>query len=199
MTMQNQYVFNNLVADINQPLELMAYSIYKADKNEIAVNLGRAGLPKTQIDLELKKFHDLVLNSPSILQNYHTRARALGEGLVVEIKQGIRDEAKADFIERVQQLVKTEKSWYHHLGVWIMDAIKGVASTIMVIILFGGVYSLTLTKEERSNLYSAAGQSVVDAVSGELPVIDKYKELKAQKERETKEKAAKEQKAKPQN
>lgn len=197
MTTQIKYVFNALVKDTNQPLELMAYSIYKSDKNEIAVHLGQQGTSKDNIDIALQQFHDSVLISPGLLQSYHARARALGEGLVVEIKEGIKAEAKADFIERVEQLVKTEKSWYNHVGMWLMDAIKGVSSTLIVIILFGGVYSIFLTKEERSNLYSAATQSVVDAASGEIPVVDKYREIKAQKEREAKERAAKEQTAKP--
>jgi len=196
---QKKYVFTALVTDKDQPLDLMAYAIYKADKNEIAESLGLAGKSDEEIDAELQRFHDLVLNSPSLISNYSVRARALGEGLVVEIKDRIKKEAKADFIERVEQLVKTEKSWYNHVGMWVMDAIKGVSSTIIVIILFGGIYSLFLTKEERSNLYSAATQSVVDAASGEIPVVDKFREINAQKEREAQERAAKEQAPKPQN
>lgn len=192
MSQNNKFVFTALVNDKDQPLELMAYAIYKADKNELAESYEAQGQNSAFIDAELKRFHDHVLNSTSVLANYHVRARALGNRLVEKIEGGIRDEAKQDFIDRVEQLVKTEKSWYHHFGAWFMDAIKGVSSTIMVIVLFGGIYSLSLSKEERSNLYSAAGQSVVDAVSGELPVIDKYRELKAQKEREAKQKAEKE-------
>ncbi|NIE72780.1 hypothetical protein [Pantoea sp. Acro-807] len=199
MATQKKYVFTALVTDKDQPLDLMAYAIYKADKNEIAESLGLAGKSDEEIDAELQRFHDLVLNSPSLISNYSVRARALGEGLVVEIKDRIKKEAKADFIERVEQLVKTEKSWYNHVGMWVMDAIKGVSSTIIVIILFGGIYSLFLTKEERSNLYSAATQSVVDAASGEIPVVDKFREINAQKEREAQERAAKEQAPKPQN
>ncbi|MEL7698469.1 MULTISPECIES: hypothetical protein [Pantoea] len=199
MATRKNYVFTALVTDEKNPLELMAYAIYKADKNEIAENLAAQQLPSQAIDAGIKKIHDLVLSSPSILLNYRVRARTLGVELLKEMKDDIKREAKDDFIERVEQMVKTEMSWHHHLGSWMTDAVKGVLSTIFVIIIFGGVYSLFLTKEERTNLYSAAGQSLIDVATGEIPVVDKYREEKAKRERESQERAAKEQAAKPQN
>lgn len=199
MAHRKNYVFTALVKDKKNPLELMAYAIYKADKNEIAESLNAQQIPAQAIDEEIKKSHDLVLNSPTILLNYRVRARALGVELLKGMKEDIRKEAKQDFVDRFEQLVKTEKSWHHHLGAWITDAVKGVLSTIFVIVIFGGVYSLFLTKEERTNLYSAAGQSLIDVATGEIPVVDKYREEKAKREREAQEKAAKEQAAKPQN
>lgn len=199
MANRQSYVFSALVTNQTDPLQLMSYAIYKSDKNEIAESLAARNLSPQVIDAEIKKFHDLVLNSPTICANYHVRAKALGLKLHENMREDIKKEARKDFVDRVEQMVKTDKSWYHHLGAWMTDTVKSVLSTIFIIIIFGGVYSLFLTKEERTNLYSAAGQSLIDAASGEIPVVDKYREEKAKKEREAKEQAAKEQAAKPQN
>jgi hypothetical protein len=182
-------VFTALVNDKNQPLELMAYAIYKADKNEIAESLKAAQKTQPQIEAEIKAFHDLVLNSTSLLQNYHVRARALGQNLIDELKAGVASDARQDFIDRMEQLVKTEKSWFHYVGGFVMDAIKGVLSTLFVIVLFGGVYSLTLSKDDRAALYKATGQSLVDAATGELPVVDNFRNEMAKKKKEQQEKS----------
>lgn len=199
MAVENNYVFKALVKDINQPIELMAYSLYKADKNEIAENLNNEQQNQPQIEADLQNFHDSVLNSPSLLQNYPTRARALGENLVEELKAGIKSHAQRGFIDRVNQLVMTEKSWFHYVGAFILDAVKGVASTVFVIIFFGGIYSLMISKDKRETLYSAAGKSLINVATGELPVIDNFRAEISKKKAEHLSAATEEQPDSPSN
>lgn len=184
LSTQDKYVFTALVNDKNQPLELMAYAIYKADKNEIAESLKSAQATKEQIEKELKQFHDSTLRSPGLLQSYHSRARALGENLIDELKSGIKSEARQDFIERVDQVVKSEKGFFYSIGAFMMDAVKGVASTVFAIVVFGGIYSLTIAKEDREALYTAAGKSLKDVATGELPVVDNFRAELEKKKKE---------------
>lgn len=187
-----EYVFTALVHDKNQPLELMAYAIYKADKNEIAENMKADSKSQEEIDRAIQAFHDSVLNSTSLLQAYRVRAQALGRSLIYELNSGAKAEFRQDFIDRIEQLVKTEKSWYHHIGTFIFDAIKNVLSTIFIIVLFGGIYSLFLSKDSREALYGATGQSLMDVATGEIPVVDKFRAELAKKKKEQQEKAARE-------
>ncbi len=53
---QHQYVFSRLVKDKDDPLQLLAYAIYKADKSEIAQKLSDNGRDPQQIDHELQTF-----------------------------------------------------------------------------------------------------------------------------------------------
>ena len=182
MALPHKHVFTALVSDKDDPMQLMAYAIYKADKNEIAETLITTSKTPSEIEAGLKSFHDSVINSPSLLVNYHTRAENLGTALLNGLVEGVRIKARQDFIELVQKQVAVEKGLAHHLGVFILDAVKGVASTLFVIALFGGVYSLFVSKEQRAAYYHAIGQSLTDVATGELPVIDNFKEhIKEQK------------------
>lgn len=181
MALNPKYVFGALVKDKNQPLELMAYAIYKADKNEIAESLANLGKSQTEIDAALQHYHDSVLNSPGILTNYGNRARQIGDDLIFELLDETRAKARKDFVERVMQTVKKDETIATKIGNFALDAVKGVASTLFVIVLFGGVYSLFLSKDERSKYFEAVGQSVTDAATGEIPVVDKYREISKSK------------------
>jgi len=177
VALRPKYVFSALVNDKNQPLELMAYAIYKADKNEIAESLANAGKSQTEIDAALKSYHDAVLNGPGILASYKNRALQIGDDLIIELKEETKEKARQDFIERVMQTVKKDQTFATKLGNFALDAVKGVASTLFVIVIFGGVYSLFLDKDERARYYEAVGKSFVDVATGEVPVIDNYREM----------------------
>lgn len=175
MALPHKYVFTALVSDKNDPMQLMAYSIYKADKNEIAETLVTANKQPAEIVAGLQNFHDSVINSPSLLLNYHARAQNFGAALLDGLEEGVRVKARKDFIDSVQQQVASEKGLAHHVGTFCLDAVKGVASTLFVIALFGGVYSLFISKEQRAAYYRALGQSVTDVAIGDIPVIDNFR------------------------
>lgn len=177
MAINPKYVFSALVSDKNQPIQLLSYAIYKADKNEIAESLANANVPQVQIDAALQSYHDSVLNGPGIRDNYYQRAEQIGEDLIFELVEQTKANARKDFIDRVMQMVKKEETFATKLGNFIVDAIRGVLSTLFVIILFGGIYSLTLAKDERARFYQAVGKTVVDAAAGEIPVIDNYRDM----------------------
>ena len=121
MATPEKYAFSALVQDKNQPLQLMAYSIYKADKTEIAENLKIAQKTQAEIDAEIQAFHDAIINSSSLRKSYHVRARALGQNLIAELKDGVAADARQDFIDRMGQLVLKEKTVRHHIGVFITE------------------------------------------------------------------------------
>lgn len=183
MALPHKHVFTALVMDKNDPMQLMAYSIYKADKNEIAESLVTAGKDEAEIETRLKNFHDLVLYSPGLLQNYHARAQNFGAALFDGIEDGVRVKARQDFIDQVQKQVASERTRASIVGDFVLDAVKGVASTIFVIVLFGGAYSLFVGKEQREALYHAVGKSLSDVATGEIPVVDNFRaELKAKRD-----------------
>ena len=175
MALPHKYVFTALVSDKNDPMQLMAYSIYKADKNEIAETLVVANKTPGEIEAGLQNFHDSVINSPSLLLNYHARAQNFGAALLSGLEEGVKVKARQDFVDCVQQQVASEKGFAHHVGTFCLDAVKGVASTLFVIVIFGGVYSLSISKEQRAAYYHALGQSLTDVATGEIPVIDNFR------------------------
>ncbi|MGC8342252.1 hypothetical protein [Pantoea ananatis] len=177
MAINPKHVFNALVTDKNQPIQLLSYAIYKADKNEIAEALANANVSQVQIDAALQSYHDSVLNGLSIRDNYYQRAKNIGEDLIIELVEQTKEKARKDFIDRVMQMVKKEENFATKLGNFVVDAIRGVLSTLFVIILFGGIYSLTLAKDDRARFYQAVGKTVVDAAAGDIPVIDNYREM----------------------
>lgn len=176
---QSKYAFSEIVKDKEDPLQLLAYAIYKADKSEIAEQLNNAQRSPQEIEDELQNFHDAVIHSQGLHQSYHARANKIGEALFATTEAAIKAQALQDFVERVLQIQKQEETWQHKLGKFFSDAIKGVLSTVVVIIIFSGVYSIFLTKEERDKLFNAAGQTIINTINGDLPVVDAYRnELK---------------------
>ncbi|KFW99663.1 hypothetical protein [Pectobacterium carotovorum] len=60
-----RWVFSELVKDPNDPEQLIAYAMYKGDKDELAVKSRQErGLSEAQIEKELQQFHDHIVISP---------------------------------------------------------------------------------------------------------------------------------------
>lgn len=78
---ERKWVFQLLVRDSNDPIGLIAYSLYKYAKAELAANLKEDGVSDEKINSELKIFHDQTIATQSQLDNYRQRA----EHLVLEL------------------------------------------------------------------------------------------------------------------
>ena len=179
---QHQHVFSSLVKDKDDPLQLLAYAIYKADKSEIAQKLSDNGRDPQQIDHELQNFHDAVIHSGGLQQSYYARAINIGKALFEATEQGIKLRARQDFIERVMQIVKTEQSWRYRAIAFLGEGIKGIMATTLVIILFSGIYALTLSKDERRKFLPAVEKSIADTLNGHIPLYDNYKDTLREKD-----------------
>ncbi len=78
---ERKWVFQLLVQDSNDPIGLLAYSLYKYAKAELAAKLKEDGASDEKINAELKIFHDQTIATQSQLDNYRHRA----EQLVLEL------------------------------------------------------------------------------------------------------------------
>lgn len=173
--MKHTSVYDSIVKDRNDSLQILAYALYKMDKFEIAKNNLAKGKSNSEIEGVLKSFHDSVAGSPRLIESYHERALSKGDNLLDCVKRVIKNEANQDFIERVFQLQKQQQSPAYRVIRFFLEGLKNLTATILAMILFSGVYALTLNKSERQKLLPAVTQSVMGLINGEVPVIDSYR------------------------
>jgi hypothetical protein len=174
---KKKYVFSELVHNVDDPNQLLAYAIYKAEKQAKATTLKASGKSCAEIKADLQIFHDVVAGSAGIQDGFHLKAKQVAQALVNDIKDAIRKDSKNDFIERVEQLIKTERPWWMSVLSFIGEGLKGVLASIVFIVLFSGIYALTLSKENRKSFIGAVGKTIQDTVYGKLPVIDNYRDV----------------------
>ncbi|WP_017348469.1 hypothetical protein [Pantoea sp. A4] len=173
--MKPESVFKKIVTDPTNPFQVLAYAEYKMDKHEIAERFSQSGQSEQQLQLELKRFHDAVLDCPRLIKSYHFRALNIGNGLLEGVKDNLIKTANQDFIERVLQLQKQQQSPAYRVIRFFLEGLKNLTATNLAMILFSGVYALTLNKSERQKLLPAVTQSVMGLINGEVPVIDSYR------------------------
>lgn len=87
MHIEKQWVFKVLVKRSNDPHELIAYSLYKKEKDELADNLIENKFSSKQIASELRIFHDQVLRTESRLQGFRDKAVLLLKYLITDIEK----------------------------------------------------------------------------------------------------------------
>ena len=192
----DKYVFSQIVTNPEDPFQLLAYAIYKSDKYAAAKRLKEAHPNMTDQELqdELDRIHDVVADNEGLQQGFHMRSAMVGKNLVARTKSQLQKDAVQDFIDRMEQLTKTEKSWWMRLVAFIGDGIKGVLSTIVLIIFGSGLFALTLPQEQRGLAYKAGADAFMDTVNGNIPFVDQYRkslrelqDLQAQQEKERQE------------
>jgi len=192
----DNYVFSQIVQKPEDPFQLLAYAIYKSDKYAAAERIKKANPQMTQQELQdqLDQIHDVVADNVGIQKGFHMRAELVGRQLVRNIRAKLQKDAVQDFVDRMEQLTKTERTLWMRIFSFIGDGVKGVLATIVLIVFGSGLFALTLPQEQRGLAYKAGADAFMDTVNGNIPIIDQYRKslselqtLKAQKEKEVQE------------
>ncbi|MEG3134266.1 hypothetical protein SC206_11900 [Rouxiella sp. T17] len=170
-----KYVFTEIVSDVNNYQQLLAYAIYKADKHLVATSLVDDFVSPALIEERLQQLHDAVADTPGIQAGLFLRAKQICTQLFEDVEDEIKSEARTDFIERTLQLAKAERSHWTKACTFVGEGLRGILATIITIILASGIYSLTLNKEKRGVLIDATIKTLFNTVNGDIPVLDVYR------------------------
>jgi len=87
---QKQWVFTRLVEDTDDIRQLIAYAIYKADKDDYAKQLVRRRLPESQLPAYLERYHDSIAYSERQLDHYRDKAACIIDRLVLTVSQQVQ-------------------------------------------------------------------------------------------------------------
>lgn len=154
-----KWVFNELVQDPDDPVQLIAYSMYKAVKNEHAVACQKRGMTETQVQTELERFHDSVAYSTMQLTDYTEKAKRAIEELVksVDAQTSARfqqqlttaeEEAKVNWANKVSAYNASVnppgiiEKFCSSITKWLLGGIAGVFGTAAAGMLIVGIVSV---------------------------------------------------------
>lgn len=88
MSQHKKWVFTELVKDVDNPEHLIAYAMYKGDKDDQAKQCRARNMGEQAMTKELERFHDSIAHSERQLEDYRQKARRTVNGLVTRV--GIR-------------------------------------------------------------------------------------------------------------
>ena len=94
-----KYVYHALVTDPDDILQLLAYCVYKAHKNNLAEQYKTEG-DESYVERELKQFSQRTVKDQTLLDSYRTVAK--------ELLQEIKDQ-ELDRAKQALQSLHTEK------------------------------------------------------------------------------------------
>jgi len=174
MTHNKKWVFSELVKDSNDLSQLIAYAIYKADKDGVAIGYRAQGKSEAEIQAKLDDYHDSVATTPRLQQSCHDRASSLIITLVNDIATETQQKAAQQIIalnaEHKKALVKEAKKAveeYHkkikqntvvkqtklgRLWEFTVSGFSGVWATILIICLVYIVSMATATDNDRNRV-----------------------------------------------
>lgn len=90
MTQPKKWVFTELVKDPNDPIQLIAYAMYKADKDDHARQCRSARqMNESEVSEELVSYHDGIAVSDRKLNEYREKAGRMVDGLIVGVSGGV--------------------------------------------------------------------------------------------------------------
>lgn len=153
MSQPKKWVFTELVRGSDEPEQLIAYAMYKADKDDLAIQCRARLLPEADIVTELTSFHDSIAYSDRRLQDYRDKAKRAVDQLVGSVSKRVAaaydqtiavmvDSHQTDLREKWIKWGENAALYSTHLArpVWYIRLGKGILSW-----LGGGVSSLFAT------------------------------------------------------
>lgn len=166
-TQPKKWVFTELVKDSNDPEQLIAYAMYKADKDDRANQCRTRGMADAQVNTELESFHDGIAHSERQLDDYRDKARRTVDQLILTVSQGVEHvyEQRIAAMEESHE-AEIRKKWIEwgdsaaaygasltkpHLakrfGLWLLGwiggGVSGLLATVVTTIILVGIISLT--------------------------------------------------------
>lgn len=171
-TQNKQYVFDILVKDKTDTVQLLAYAIYCIAKNERANQLHAEGKSQHEIELELKQYHETIVGNEVLQKLFHAEANSVHAKYTNKIELKI----VKTFIKKVQTSSESKSSKTSWVLGKLGDAVAGILASIIVIAISVGLVSLFAGKEKRDAIWDAGTEEASNLVHGEVPILDKYRE-----------------------
>lgn len=193
-----KWVFSELVKDSNDLSQLIAYAIYKADKDELANNMRSDAKAEQEIQDKLDDFHDSVASTPRLLQNYQTRAETLMRSVVSDIASKAKDQAtqqiesiKAEHIKalrkestkavdeyhkKIKQNVATTQTKLEWLRDFTVSGFSGVWATIVLIGVVWLISMATASENDRNQVTGSFWKRIQNFTSSS-PLPDAQKDV----------------------
>ncbi|EBQ5799621.1 hypothetical protein DRV48_16140, partial [Salmonella enterica subsp. enterica serovar Rissen] len=166
MSQPKKWGFTELVQDSDEPEQLIAYAMYKADKDDLAIQCRARLLPEADIVVELTSFHDSIAYSERRLQDYRDKAKRAVDQLVSSVSERLAaaydqtistmtDEHQIDLQEKWKKWGEdaalysahlTKPVWYTRFGKgilsWLGGGVSGLLATAISTLLIVGAVSL---------------------------------------------------------
>ena len=111
MTQHKKWVFTELVKDPNDPMQLIAYAMYKADKDDHANQCRNRQMSELQITAELESYHDGIAHSRRKLNDYQDKARRM----IDEVIQSVNDGVVYHYSKKIDELTTAHNKEKHAL------------------------------------------------------------------------------------
>lgn len=150
-TRKKEWVFNLLVKDPDNIKELIAYAIYKADKNEQANYLKNTKKTDEEINNGLDEFHNSIASSRRKQKEYAEKSEKILSTLINSMQKKLIDKHKKD-------MEKKQKEWclsaidysksslktpiYKRVLLWLLSGIPTLIATYLATILILGTIVL---------------------------------------------------------
>lgn len=192
MSQPKKWVFTELVQDSDEPEQLIAYAMYKADKDDLAVQCRARQVPEAEIVDKLTSFHDSIAYSDRRLQDYRDKAKRAVDQLVDSVSERVgaaydqtiaamTDNHQTELQEKWKRwgqeaaLYSTHLAqpvWYTRLwkGIlsWLGGGLSGLIATAISTLLIVGAVSLFTPSVRDTARDSLKG--VVDTLIPETPI-----------------------------
>lgn len=206
MSQPKKWVFTELVQDSDEPEQLIAYAMYKADKDDLAIQCRARLLPETDIVVELTSFHDSIAYSERRLQDYRDKAKRAVDQLVSSVSERVAaaydqtiatmtDEHQIDLQEKWKKWGEdaalysahlTKPVWYTRFGKgilsWLGGGVSGLLATAISTLLIVGAVSLFTPSVRDTARDSLKG--VVDTLIPETPIPGVTDTVKTNKQKQ---------------
>lgn len=197
--LSKRWVFTELVDDDTDYVGLIAYALYKVEKNQLAESLKKQGFNSAHIDAKVKEFHDSVVEIPKTKARYRQTAEEVMRSLVTNMENKIRPEFQGQ-IEKLQKQVvdkdkkhtaelakakrlgvesfydayctgnKEGKSKWLLSALWLWSGFSGVFAAIIVAVAVYGLAAMFLTSDKREEILSSAADNIISAVAPSSPI-----------------------------
>jgi hypothetical protein len=166
MSQPKKWVFTELVQGSDEPEQLIAYAMYKADKDDLATQCRARLLPEADIAAELASFHDSIAYSDRRLQDYRDKAKRAVEQLIGSVSKRIAtaydqtiaamtDDHQTELREKWKKWGEnaalysahlTRPAWYIRFGKgilsWLGGGVSSLFATVLSTLLIVGTLSL---------------------------------------------------------
>lgn len=188
MAQQKKWVFTELVEDSDNPEHLIAYAMYKADKDDQATQCRARQMTPEQVDQALQTYHDSIAHSARQLDDYRAKAHRVVEQLIIRVS----DEIENTFEERIEAMEAahaaelnaqwkkwgeqaatysahlTKPHWFkrfcYGFFTWIGGGVSGLLATVVTTLIIVMVFSIT-----SPNIRDIARNSLKNAVDTVIP------------------------------
>lgn len=169
-----KWVFTELVKDANNPSQLIAYAIYKADKDDMANSMRAGHKTESEIQAALDTFHNSVASTPRLLESYRQKSETVITSLVLNIasdteaklqkqidkikventaalaKEGKK--AVDEYHKKIKQTTALNKTKFERLSEFTISGFSGVWATILIISIVYIISMATATENDRNRV-----------------------------------------------